>query len=575
MSEHVILIPPERIPIYPIAGPGGGTVYPPSEGDSGSGSSGNCEQLKQAVTNLENQLALWQAKLASTSGPDAPGTPRDNIRQTIAMVEQELSASQAALLNAGCLGSTGLPDCSQEFNTSHGKITITGVICRKWTALSLETTADGQDVQTYLGNPTGSTQFLFQTNRELIIQYFDRGVIVDIQGSNSPWVVYGSIYVRYQELGGITSFLGVPVADEAAAPNSGRVSKFEAGDIYWRADAGVHEVHGDIRDKYDGLGAAGSFLGYPTTDEMKTSDGVGRFNHFQGGSIYWTQATGAHEVHGAIRDEFDALGGIAGFLSYPTTDETRTPDGIGRFNHFQDGSIYWTPATGAHEVHGIIRDKWAALGWERSYLRYPITDVMSIPNGQGTISNFQRGHIHTDNANAFDVADALVFDTGPMRADYVTGWAQLAITSNGFWSFRGHVHDAAFIGHNYAVGVAIDFRDASGKTIAVTQEGSLHGTLAVGDRVDDWQQNGSDTPDSFIVDNWDALRHVGIKWTLHVSTSAIDVVETIVFPLTVVVIGAGLILFASDPKTTCTWFPGPDPNNPDDPKRPILRCEQP
>jgi uncharacterized protein with LGFP repeats len=46
----------------------------------------------------------------------------------------------------------------------------------------------------------------------------------------------------------------------------------------------------------------------------------------------------------------------------PLTDESPTPDGIGRFNHFQGGSIYWTPGIGAHEVHGAIRDKWASMG---------------------------------------------------------------------------------------------------------------------------------------------------------------------------------------------------------------------
>ena len=55
-------------------------------------------------------------------------------------------------------------------------------------------------------------------------------------------------------------------------------------------------------------------------------------------------------------------------LGYPVTDESGTPDHVGRFNHFEGGSIYWTPQTGAHEVHGAIRALWASLGWERSGL---------------------------------------------------------------------------------------------------------------------------------------------------------------------------------------------------------------
>src|SRR6202012_2078020 len=108
--------------------------------------------------------------------------------------------------------------------------------------------------------------------------------------------------------------------------------------------------------------------------EMDNGDGRGRSRDFQNGSIFWTPQTGAHEVHGDIRVKWAQLGGTRGFLGYPITDETGTPDGRGRYNHFQGGSIYSTPFTGAHEVHGAIRQKWAALGWEHSTLGYPISD---------------------------------------------------------------------------------------------------------------------------------------------------------------------------------------------------------
>ncbi len=78
-------------------------------------------------------------------------------------------------------------------------------------------------------------------------------------------------------------------------------------------------------------------------------------------------------------------------LGFPTTDELPTPDTRGRFNHFQTGSIYWTPQTGAHEVHGLIRDKWASMGWERSFLGYPVSDEK--PHDHGRVSNFEHGRI--------------------------------------------------------------------------------------------------------------------------------------------------------------------------------------
>jgi uncharacterized protein with LGFP repeats len=153
-----------------------------------------------------------------------------------------------------------------------------------------------------------------------------------------------------------------------------------------------------IGDKYAQLGGPGGFLGQPVdagagSGEMGLPDRRGVARDFQNGSIYWTQQTGAHEVHGRIRDHWARLGGTRSFLRYPLTDETGTPDGRGRFNHFEGGSVYWTPQTDAHEVHGAIRDKWASMGWERSFLGYPVSDELGVPGSNERISRFQGGDI--------------------------------------------------------------------------------------------------------------------------------------------------------------------------------------
>lgn len=154
------------------------------------------------------------------------------------------------------------------------------------------------------------------------------------------------------------------------------------------------QAQGYITAKYVELGAAAGWLGNPTGKITLTPNGEGWYQHFQNGSIYFrSPETGAHEVHGAIRDKWASLGWERSFLGFPLTDETPTSDGRGRFNHFQGGSIYWNPKTGAHEVHGAIRDKWASLGWEKSFLGYPITDELTIQNGQGRFSDFEYGQI--------------------------------------------------------------------------------------------------------------------------------------------------------------------------------------
>ena len=195
---------------------------------------------------------------------------------------------------------------------------------------------------------------------------------------------------KYAELGGTNGFLGSPLTPEGPASN-GRYRHYRGGSIYWSSPTGAHVALGAIYARWAGLNWERGALGYPVTDETGTPDGVGRFNHFQSGSIYWTPGTGAAEVYGGIRASWSRLGWERGPLGYPLTGETGTPDGIGRFNHFQNGSIYWTPTTGAFEVRGAIRDRWSSVGWERSSLGYPTSDEYDISGGRR--SDFQRGRI--------------------------------------------------------------------------------------------------------------------------------------------------------------------------------------
>ena len=94
-----------------------------------------------------------------------------------------------------------------------------------------------------------------------------------------------------------------------------------------------------------------------------------------------------------ISDKYAQLGGAGGFLGQPTIAETSTPDGVGRYRHYEGGSIYWHPRTGAHEVHGLIRQRWAELNWELGYLGYPITDEINTVDGGGRVSRFEGGEL--------------------------------------------------------------------------------------------------------------------------------------------------------------------------------------
>ncbi len=140
--------------------------------------------------------------------------------------------------------------------------------------------------------------------------------------------------------------------------------------------------------------------------------GLGYFVRYEFADIYFSEGTGAHEVHGDIRAKYNALGAANGMLGLPATDETSTPDGIGRFNHFQGGSIYWTPNTGAMMVRGAIRNLWAQQGWENSSFGYPIADehrkvVFNPINKPSEFwSEFQNGAIYSKNNVAMPAVEA-------------------------------------------------------------------------------------------------------------------------------------------------------------------------
>jgi len=220
---------------------------------------------------------------------------------------------------------------------------------------------------------------------------------------------------KYAQLGGQAGFLGQQLGPEGPATNGGMKQEFQGGAIYWHPSTGAWEVHGLIRAAWLTLGGEGGAFGYPLSDETAAPDGIGRFNDFQNCSIYWHPSTGAWEVHGLIRHRWRELGGPSSVLGYPRTHETSTPDGRGRFNHFEHGSIYWTPATGTHEVSGPIRSRWAELGWERSFVGYPTMPPVTETRNRESflVAHFEAGRIELNQTTQRVIAWKSPSDAAP------------------------------------------------------------------------------------------------------------------------------------------------------------------
>ncbi len=225
------------------------------------------------------------------------------------------------------------------------------------------------------------------------------GVVQHFRGGSVYWSertgarsVHGDIRAAYDRTGGAAA-LGFPTTHETPTPRRpGAFNHFTGGSIYWSAGTGAHVVRGVIRDTWARQGWENGGLGFPVTDEGPASGGA--VSVFEGGSLLWSPATGAHLLKGAIREHWTALGAERGRLGFPVTSEQPLPVKSGAFNHFQGGSVYWSPATGARMVVGAIRDRWAGLGWENSALGFPVTD--EYPVAGGARSDFSGGSILWD-----------------------------------------------------------------------------------------------------------------------------------------------------------------------------------
>src|SRR5664280_334435 len=222
------------------------------------------------------------------------------------------------------------------------------------------------------------------------------------------------------------------------------------------AVAGSTLTAGPIADKYASLGGGNSVLGVPTGSQFATADG-GLGQHFASGSIYWSSATGAHEVHGAIRQLWQQLGWERGLLGYPLTDESAAGRDDGRFNQFQGGSIYWSSATGAHEVHGAIRDFWVASGRETGPLGLPTSNEYDVPGGRQ--SDFQNGSLTWLSATGTitkrlltapalsATVDDTVMGTSSNQFEYRGTWK----TGTGPYAYGGSDHYTEVAGNAYTL----------------------------------------------------------------------------------------------------------------------------
>jgi hypothetical protein len=203
----------------------------------------------------------------------------------------------------------------------------------------------------------------------------------------------GSIRQKWAGTGYEGGFLGYPTSDEVVGlVNGGAYQNYQRGTIMWSPATGAHYTVGSIRQKWAGTGYEGGTLGYPTSDEVVGLVNGGVYQNYQQGTIMWSPATGAHYTVGSIRQEWAARGYEGGMLGYPTSDEVAGLVNGGAYQNYQRGTIMWSPATGAHYTIGAIRQAWASTGYEGGRLGYPLTSEYA--SGSGVAQDYQGGRIN-------------------------------------------------------------------------------------------------------------------------------------------------------------------------------------
>jgi uncharacterized protein with LGFP repeats len=221
------------------------------------------------------------------------------------------------------------------------------------------------------------------------------------------FLVSGPVRDRYWALAGSAGSLGWPIAAQTCASGVCQQT-FQFGTIYSSA-SGTWVGHPAIEDAHRALGGASGPLGSRLSDVIPIpQNGGGLGQTFVGGSFYYTPSVGAYSVRGAIRSQYWALGGSAGYLGWPTAERTCQLNGACS-QSFQNGWIYFTPSAGTWTSSPQIEQAYTTLGGATGVLGARLSSLIPIPqNGGGFGMSYSGGPIYWSSAGAYSVRGAIL-----------------------------------------------------------------------------------------------------------------------------------------------------------------------
>ncbi|MBO3747510.1 hypothetical protein J5X84_15640 [Streptosporangiaceae bacterium NEAU-GS5] len=237
----------------------------------------------------------------------------------------------------------------------------------------------------------------------------------------------GVVGETHEKLGGTWGEWGFPVTDESEAGPSrsglgmtGRVQRFEAGNVYYTEQTGIFMVPGPIATFHDGWpkGAAG-VLGFPVSPALAAAPSPygtsGTFQRFEGpfdypedilsnwsetegrggATVYSSKACGTHMVRSGVGRVYERMGGTGSWLGFPTSCERRgtlSAEEKKRVHQdFEGGRIFWRGGN-AFAVFQLVVDLLERQSDADQRLGFPISAAKSLAaDANETIQFFEHG----------------------------------------------------------------------------------------------------------------------------------------------------------------------------------------
>ena len=267
-----------------------------------------------------------------------------------------------------------------------------------------------------LGYPTADLDCTLQDGN--CLQRFERGIIYwSPMGAFA--VPRGPVEARWAAGAWERGWLGFPTSGQFCGLRGGGCGQhFEGGSIYWSPATGARAVAADGYGRWAAQGWEQGGLGYPTSEPFLQVDGS-YGQHFQGGSLYekWGDV---RVVPAAIRTSYQRHHWERGPLGGPTSEAFCGLRNGGCGQHFVGGTIYWSPATGAAAVRGLVLQGYEFERWEQGALGYPTTEVFCGLRGGGCGQHFQGGSLYT-RSHVADMANGWV--AVPVLEPFLSAWA--------------------------------------------------------------------------------------------------------------------------------------------------------